>query len=75
MTNTIARIALPVVSAGLIAGPALGMAGMANATTQKPSGPGYQYVPTSTAHPAPQAPTTHHGVGRIIRERAQSPDF
>jgi hypothetical protein len=69
MTNminrTIGRIALPLVSAGLIGGAALGMAGMANATTEEPSGPGYQYTPTATAHPAPHAPTTHHGVGRV----------
>ena len=63
-TRTIARIALPVVSAGLIGGAALGMAGMANAQTD-PVGPGYQYGPTTTAHPAPGAPSTHHGVGRV----------
>ena len=44
MTNTIARsfaryIALPVVSAGIIGGAALGLAGMANAGT-------YSYEPT-----------------------------
>jgi len=61
MTNTfrttIARIALPVVSAGLIGGAALGMAGMANAQT---TDPGF-YAPTTTAHPAPEAmPGSHH---------------
>jgi hypothetical protein len=59
--KTVARIALPVV----IGGAALGMAGIANAQTQEPVGPGYQYAPTATAHPAPGAPTTHHGVGRV----------
>ena len=65
MTNTtfttmIARIALPVV----IGGAALGMAGVANAQTE-PVGPGYQYAPTTTAQPAPGAPSTHHGVARV----------
>jgi hypothetical protein len=65
MTNTtfatmIARIALPVV----IGGAALGMAGVASAQTD-PVGPGYQYAPTTTAHPAPQAPSSHHGVARV----------
>ena len=64
ITRTIARIALPMVSAGLIGGAALGMAGMANAQTE-PVGPGYEYAPTSTAHPAPGAPSTHHGGGRV----------
>ena len=59
-TTMIARIALPVV----IGGAALGMAGVASAQTG-PIGPGYQYAPTTTATPAPQAPTTHHGVGRV----------
>jgi hypothetical protein len=65
MTNTtfttmIARIALPVV----IGGAALGMAGVANAQTE-PVGPGYQYAPTTTAQPAADAPSSHHGVGRV----------
>ena len=64
-TKTIARIALPVVSAGLIGGAALGMAGMANASTStQPSGPGYSYAPTVKAHPAPSAPTGLHGAAR-----------
>jgi hypothetical protein len=62
LAKTVARIALPVV----IGGAALGMAGIANAQTgTEPVGPGYQYAPTVTAHPAPEAPTTHHGVGRV----------
>ena len=59
--KTVARIALPLA----IGVAALGMAGVAGAQTQEPVGPGYQYAPTTTAHPAPQAPTVHHGVGRV----------
>jgi hypothetical protein len=64
MNNTInraiTRIALPVVSAGLIGGAALGMAGMANAATQiEPHGPNF-HAPSMTAQPAPEAiPGTH----------------
>ena len=70
MTINIARtFALSVVSAGIIGGAALGMAGMANAATQtQPSGPGYSYAPAVKAHPAPQAVPGwhgHHGVFRI----------
>jgi hypothetical protein len=57
--KTVARIALPLA----IGGAALGMAGIANA--QDPVGPGYQYAPTSTASPAPEAVPgwrNHHGV-------------
>ncbi len=64
-----ARIALPVVSAGIIGGAALGMAAMANAsTTSEPTGPGYNYAPTVTAHPAPEAQPGwrwHHGVHHL----------
>ena len=59
--KTVARIALPLA----IGAAALGMAGIASAQTQEPVGPGYQYAPTTTAHPAPPAPTTQHGVGRV----------
>ncbi len=61
--KTVARIALPVV----IGGAALGVAGIANAQTD-PVGPGYQYAPTSTAHPAPEAVPgwhNHHGVTHV----------
>ena len=66
ITRTFARyIALPIVSAGIIGGAALGMAGMAGAATQtQPSGPGYSYAPV----PAPQAQPGwhgHHGVNHI----------
>ena len=65
MTNTtfttmIARIALPLV----IGGAALGLAGVANAQSEL-VGPGYQYAPSTTAVPAPQAPSSHHGVARV----------
>ncbi len=57
MTSNIARtFALSVVSAGIIGGAALGMAGMANAATQaQPTGPGHSFAPSVAAHPAPQA--------------------
>ncbi len=73
-TNTITRsfaryFALPIVSAGIIGGAALGMAGMANAATQtQPTGPGYSYAPSVKAHPAPEAQPGwhgHHGVNHI----------
>jgi hypothetical protein len=42
------------------------MAGIASAQTgTDPVGPGYQYAPTATAHPAPEATPgwhNHHGV-------------
>jgi hypothetical protein len=71
MTINIARtFALSVVSAGIIGGAALGMAGMANAATTQPqpTGPSHFYAPTVQAHPAPQALPGwhgHHGVNRI----------
>lgn len=65
--NMIARyIALPIVSAGIFGGAALGLAGMANAATA--TGPGYSYAPTVKAHPAPtQKPGwhNHHGVWHV----------
>ncbi len=64
-TKTMARIALPIVSAGVIGAAALGMAGVADATTNtEPTGPGYNYAPTVKAHPAPSAPTGLHGAAR-----------
>jgi hypothetical protein len=63
--NIICRLALPVVSAGIIGGAALGLAGMANAATPtQPTGPGYSYSPGVKAHPAPEAQPGarwHHG--------------
>ncbi len=70
MTINIARtFALSVVSAGIIGGAALGMAGMASAATQtQPTGPSHSYGPVVKAHPAPQAMPGwhgHHGVNHI----------
>ena len=69
MKNMIARIALPVVSAGILGGAALGLAGMANAATvTQPSGSGYSYSPSVKAQPAPtQKPGwhNHHGVWHV----------
>ena len=76
MTTTIARsfaryIALPVVSAGILGGAALGLAGMANATTTvTQNGPNASIVtsPDTYAKPAPNALPGwhhHHGVGRL----------
>jgi hypothetical protein len=68
--NTIARyIALPIVSAGIFGGAALGLAGMANAATPTaPSGPGYSYAPSVKAKPAPEAKPgwrNHKGIWHI----------
>ena len=66
--NIIARyIALPIISAGIIGGAALGMAGMANAATSVASDPqpGVVATPEVKAHPAPEAMPGwhwHHGV-------------
>ena len=56
MTINIARtFALSVVSAGIICGAALSMAGMANAATQtQPTGPGHSFAPGVTATPPPR---------------------
>jgi hypothetical protein len=67
--TTIARnfaryIAVP----AMIGGAALGLAGMANATAQAPTGPDYSYSPDTYAKPAPTAqPGWHnnHGPARI----------
>jgi hypothetical protein len=70
MTNNIARlIALPIVSAGIIGGAAVGLAGMANAavtTTQEGTGTSIVATPDTFATPAPSAMPGwrfHHGVG------------
>jgi hypothetical protein len=76
MSTTIARsfaryIALPVVSAGILGGAALGLAGMASATTTvTQNGPNASIVtsPDTYAKPAPNAIPGwrhHHGVGRL----------
>lgn len=60
-TRRFARFALPVVSAGLIGGAALGLAGTAGAATYSQPQPSIVAVPSVKAHPAPSAmPGTHH---------------
>ena len=58
--------ALPIVSAGIIGGAALGLAGAANAaTTDDVRPPAMVATPDVKAHPAPQAAPGarwHHGV-------------
>jgi hypothetical protein len=68
--NTIARcLALPIVSAGIFGGAALGLAGTAGAATStQPSGPGYSYAPSVKAKPAPEATPgyrNHKGIWHI----------
>jgi hypothetical protein len=69
MTNIIARMALPVVSAGILGGAALGLAGMANAavtTTQNGSHTSIVVTPDTYSRPAPSAMPGwrfHHGHG------------
>lgn len=68
MTKTTRLLALPLLSAGIIGGAALGLAGTANASAQAPTGPGYSYSPTVKAKPAPtQLPGwhNHHGPTHI----------
>jgi hypothetical protein len=70
--------AAPALAVGVIGGTALGLAGMANATTgpaaptttnaPAPVGPGYQYYPETYATPAPgQLPgwQNHHGPNHV----------
>ena len=66
-TTRFARyFALPIVSAGIIGGAALGLAGMANAsTTEDVRPPAVTATPDVKAHPAPEALPGwrwHHGV-------------
>jgi hypothetical protein len=76
MTTNIARsiarfIALPIVSAGVLGGAALGLAGTANAatvTTETSTGSAIVASPDTYAKPAPNALPGwrhHHGVGRF----------
>jgi len=70
-TTRFARyFALPIISAGIIGGAALGMAGMANAATSVASDPqpGVVATPEAQAHPAPDAVPVwhgHHGVWHV----------
>ena len=70
--NTIARyIALPIVSAGILGGASLGLAGMANAAVSvTQNGPNASIVatPDTYATPAPSAIPGwyhHHGIGHL----------
>jgi len=72
MNNTIAcYIALPIFSAGILGAAALGLAGMANATTtinQHGSDVSIVTSPDTYAKPAPNAIPGwyyHHGIGRL----------
>ena len=70
MTTTITRnfaryIALPAVSAGILGGAALGLAGAASAVTTDVQQPNTVATPNVKAHPAPDAMPGwrwHHGV-------------
>ena len=66
-TTRFARyFALPIVSAGIIGGAALGLAGMANASTNEDvRPPAIVATPDTKAHPAPEALPGwhwHHGI-------------
>ncbi len=65
-TRRFARyFALPIVSAGIIGGAALGLAGAASAATTDVQQPNIVATPDVKAHPAPEATPGHiwhHGV-------------
>jgi hypothetical protein len=69
MTSIIARIALPIVSAGILGGAALGLAGMASAqttTVETSTGSAIVATPDTHAKPAPTAKPgwhNHKGMG------------
>jgi len=69
MNNIIARIALPIVSAGVLGGAALGLAGIASAQTtsvETSTGAAIVSKPDTYAHPAPSVMPGwhhHHGMG------------
>jgi hypothetical protein len=68
MKNVTRFMALWLLSACIIGGAALGLAGTANAAATEPTGPGYSYSPAVKAHPAPSATPgwrSHHGVHHI----------
>ena len=69
ITNIARTFALSVVSAGIIGGAALGMAGMASAATStQPVGPSHSSAPVVKAAPAPEAMPGwqgRHGVNHI----------
>jgi hypothetical protein len=60
-TTRFARyLALPIVSAGIIGGAALGLAGTASAATTDMQQPSIVATPQVKAHPAPNAVPGHH---------------
>lgn len=69
MTSIIARIALPIVSAGILGGAALGLAGMASAqttTVENSTGSAIVASPDTYAKPAPTSKPgwhNHKGMG------------
>jgi predicted short-subunit dehydrogenase-like oxidoreductase (DUF2520 family) len=69
MTSIIARIALPIVSAGILGGAALGLAGMASAqttTVEHRTGTAIVATPDTYAKPAPTSKPgwhNHKGMG------------
>ncbi len=69
MTSIIARIALPIVSAGVLGGAALGLAGMASAqttTVENSTGTAIVATPDTYAKPAPTSKPgwhNHKGMG------------
>jgi hypothetical protein len=69
MTSIIARIALPIVSAGIFGGAALGLAGMASAqttTVENSTGTAIVASPDTYAKPAPTSKPgwhNHKGMG------------
>ena len=73
MNTTTARrfaryLALPIVSASIIGGAALGLAGTAGAATTDVQQPNIVAVPSVKAHPAPEAQPGwywHHGVHHL----------
>ena len=68
MINFARIIALPIVSAGIIGGAALGLAGAASAATTDAQQPHIVAVPEVKAHPAPEAQPGwhwHHGVHHL----------
>ena len=72
MSTTIKRfaryIALPAVSAGIIAGAALGLAGAANAATYSAPSPSIVATPGRPCPPRPQCgsgPHWHHGIWHL----------
>ena len=68
-TTRFARyFALPIVSAGIIGGAALGLAGAANAATTDVRPPAVVATPDTKAHAAPEAQPGwywHHGVHHL----------